>query len=360
MRGQTKFGSGPTSAQGSRGTPGRRPVIPSSVVRFTAAWAMILCLIWFGTSEAAQDPLVNCNEVILEDRCACNERVLRALTQSRPMFLDPTEGGNPGEADAAISIQQARQHRLRTFYAPACKGWSSSELLPVAEQHTGGWLDRETIESHLKPLGAKTIDVHPRDGVEYIGPDILLPGRWEGWQTLFGGKPSPVSFHVILVDGKGPFVKACSDQGMVFARVKDGYLELPRSDSFGLAYSIRLWRSRAPHSQDLEGIVLLEVRPGKVLVAGLVWLSRAVKLDWSTPPSSYFCQDRDLEERKKIFREAQERKREEEGTLPLIQLEKRVQQLRRELEAVRIELEAARPRSFIGDVNRQGPNVDAK
>ncbi|MGH7411326.1 MAG: hypothetical protein ACREJ6_09775 [Candidatus Methylomirabilis sp.] len=252
---------------------------------------------------------MNCNEVILKDRCACNERILLALTRSRPIVFDPTEGGNTGEANAAIAIQQERQHRLRTFHAPICASESTPARLPLAPQHTGAWLDRKAIEDNLRPLGTNAIDVEAKEGDDgWVRPDTLLLGRWEGWQTLFGAKPSPISLHVISVDGPGPFVTACSDQGMVFARVKGGYVEFPRSDFSDLAYSIRLWRSGPPRSRDLEGVALLEVRPGKVVVAGLVWLSRAVRFDWSTPPSSYFCQDRDLEEWKNFVREKQEGK----------------------------------------------------
>jgi hypothetical protein len=145
---------------------------------------------------------------------------------------------------------------------------------------------------------------------------------------------------------------------MVFLRVKDGYLEWPRTDSYGLAYSIRLWTSSAPYTHDLEGVALLEVRPGEVVVAGLVQLSRTLVFDWTTPPSNYFCQDRDLEEQKRVVREEEERRREEEGKRLSIGLEKQIQQLRRELDAVRLELEAARSRLFVGDVNNQSGNVN--
>jgi len=334
----------------------RSEIILSVVVRFVAVWSMIPGLTWFETSEAAQESLVNCNEVIFEDRCACNERVLLALTQMKRIVPDTTQFGNTGEANTAIIIQQEQQHRLRTFYAPACDLPSSPERLPLSEQHRGGWFDRGAIDRHLKSLRTETIELVGKD----IGSNRLLIGRWEGWQTLFNGKPSPVSFYVFPVDGSQPFLKACSDQGMVFLRVKDGYLELPRFDPFGLAYSIRLWRSSAPHSQDLEGVALLDVRPGQVVVAGLVQLSRVVMFDWSTPPSSYFCQDRDLEEQKRMAREEQERNLEEKGKLLFIQLKKQIQQLGRELEAVRLELERTRSRSFVGDVNHQSRDMDAK
>src|SRR5690348_2272100 len=101
--------------------PGWRAEKVSIVGGFVAAWVLILCLIRFGTSDAAQESLVNCNEVMLEDRCACNERILSALGQSRGLVVDPTAGENPREAQAAISLQQMRQQRLRTFYAPDCK-----------------------------------------------------------------------------------------------------------------------------------------------------------------------------------------------------------------------------------------------
>jgi hypothetical protein len=293
--------------------PGWRSEKLSIVGGFVAAWVLILCLIRFETSEAAQESLVNCNEVMLEDRCACNERILRALGQSRAVVVDPTAGGNPGETHAAITMQQLRQQRLRTFYAPDCKNASSPERLPLSEPHTTDRRHGSAIEKHLQPILTNTIDGSNHS--ELIVARKLLVGRWEGWQTLFGGRPSSIFFHVISVGNPlplqplqpAPFVKACSDQGMVFGRLRDGYVELPRSDSSGGAYSIRLWRSSAPHSRDLEGVVLLEVRPGEVLVAGLVSLSRSVKFDWTVPPSSYFCQDRDLEEQRKNAQEEETR-----------------------------------------------------
>src|SRR5262249_3964999 len=43
-------------------------------IGFLGACAVMFGLAWFGTGEAAQDSQVNCNEVMAEDRCACNER----------------------------------------------------------------------------------------------------------------------------------------------------------------------------------------------------------------------------------------------------------------------------------------------
>ena len=307
-------------------------------VCLTAVLTMILCLISFATGEAAQDSLVNCNEVSVPERCACNHRILRALTNIKTGVLDAELiSGAPATADP-VAIQQEQQHRLRTFHAPDCEK-STPAQLPIPERHTTrrslGWL----IEDYA-PLRTQSI--------EAAAAETLLVGRWEGWQTLFGGKPSPVSFHVLRVGAQGFFVKACSDQGMVIARLKDGYLELPRSDSSAGAYSIRLWRSGKPNPQDLEGVALLEVRPGETLVAGLVWLSRTVRFDWTSPPSSYFCQDLDLEEHRKKAREEQKRTLDAEATrLQFAHLKEQIRKLQQELDTVRFELETARTRSRV-------------
>lgn len=271
--------------------------------------------------DAAQDSLVNCNELMLQDRCACNDRVLHALTRIQTGVTDgELVSGAPATADP-ISILQERQHRLRTYLSPNCdrraealgeSGRLTPERLPIPERNTTRPLGGRAIDHYFaKP--SRTEDIRP-------GDDKLLVGRWEGWLTLFGGKPAPISFHVIslgnpqplaapeLDQETGAFLKVCSDQGMVFGRVRDGHLDLPRSDRFGSEYSIRLWRSGRPRSRDLEGVALLEVRPGQTMVAGLVWLERAFKFDWTTPPSSYFCQDRDLEEQRKDVQEQQRRR----------------------------------------------------
>jgi hypothetical protein len=289
---------------------------PSVKIGLVATGAVILGLAWLGTSQAAQDSQVNCNEIMAEDRCACNERVLLALTRMRRIVPDPNLYANVGEINTAIAIQQEQRNRLRTYYAPGCDGPASPDNLPLAAPHVtgklyGGW----SIDRHLKPLLTEIIDAS--DLGRLILARKLLVGRWDGWQTLFGGKPTPVSFHVISVGTPlqleplqpGPYVKACSDQGMVFGQVRGGYVELPRVDATGATYSIRLWKSVAPRSRDLEGVVLLEVRPGETLVAGIVSLSRAVKFDWTGPPSNYFCQDRDLEEQRRNAQDEQRRTR---------------------------------------------------
>jgi hypothetical protein len=270
-------------------------------ILFAVSLLMITCVVTLVTSEAAQEPLVNCNEALFEDRCACNERLLDALAQMKRIVPDP-QFAHAGEANAAIVIQQHRQYRLLTYYAPTCWKKLSPKDLPASEQRKGGWLSQAAIEKHLKPL--HTEDIAEK---EIQSARNLLVGRWQGWQTFFDSKPTPVSLYVISVGNPrplnqpqdAPFIKACSDQGSVFGRLRDGYLELPRSDAFGAVYAIRLWRSTVRRSRDLEGVVLLETRPGEVVVAGLISLSRTVKFDWTTPPSNYFCQDRDLEEERK-------------------------------------------------------------
>jgi len=283
-------------------------------IGFLGACAVMFGLAWFGTGEAAQDSQVNCNEVMAEDRCACNERVLLALTALRRIVPDPNLYANVGETNNAIAIQQEQRNRLRTYYAPGCEGPASPDKLPLSAPHvTNRLYGGRSIDKYLKPVLTEIIDAS--DLGKLILARKLLVGRWDGWQTLYGGKPTPVSFHVISVGTPllleplqpSPYVKACSDQGMVFGQVRGGYMELPRIDSTGSVYSIRLWKSVAPHSRDLDGVVLLEVRPGETMVAGLVSLSRAPKFDWTGPPSNYFCQDRDLEEQRKNAQEEQRR-----------------------------------------------------
>ena len=84
------------------------------------------------------------------------------------------------------------------------------------------------------------------------------------------------------------------------------------------------------------------------MVAGLVWLSRVLKFDWTTPPSPYFCQDQDLEEWRKYAEAEQERKQKDD--VLLLQLKEKIQQLDRELEAVKLDLAGARGRSRAGAV----------
>ncbi len=284
---------------------GRRWESPSVVVWFAAAWAMILCLIWFGTSSAAEDPIVNCNEVDFEDRCACNMAVLRALAHIRPIVPDPVQSPNATPAHIQITVQEERLHRLRTFMAPDCERHSSPERLPLSSGSSAG-LRAGANGDHLRPFGARRFDA-PKwvDGeLKKTDPKLLLEGRWEGWQTLADGKANPVFLHVIEVQRIGAeepyYVRACSDQGMVLGRVKDGVLEFARSESPAFSYSIKLWKSGPPHYGDLEGVALLEIRPKQEVVAGLVWLSRAPKFPGIVPPSEYPCKNRALEDEKLI------------------------------------------------------------
>jgi len=241
--------------------------------------------------------LVNCNEVTLGDRCACNKRILRALNEIRSGAVDAEMVSIAPATGNPVALQQERQHRLRTYYAPNCEKTNAS-MPPMLEQRT-------TARPAFGPAGDYSRRPHLTEEILTDGSEPLLVGRWKGWQTLFGTKPSPISLDVLSVEFGGAFVRACSDQGLVFGRVISGYLEVPRTDGVGRAYALRLWKSTSPKLNDLEGVVLLEARPGETLVAGLVWLSRDLKFDWTISPSNYFCQDRDLEEQRRAFKDAQ-------------------------------------------------------
>ena len=270
------------------------------VVRCASLMVVIVAL-WFDTSSAAEDQIGNCNEVDFEDRCACNMVVLRVISHIRPANPNPIQFSNDTPAHIQIAVQEERLHRLRTFIAPDCDRRSSPERLPLSSGSSTGSGGGGSGD-HLRPLGARRLDA-PRliDGVlRETEPKQLLEGRWEGWQTLADGKPSPVSLQVIEVQrisaDEPYYVRACWDQGMVLGRVKDGVLELARSESPAFSYSIKLWKSGVPHYGDLEGVALLEIRPNQEVVAGLLWLSRAPKLLGAVRPSDYSCKDRSLED----------------------------------------------------------------
>jgi hypothetical protein len=259
------------------------------LVQFTAVLTIVHGTVWFEKSSAAQDSLVNCNQLEPEDRCDCNMRVLRALNGIRVIVSDPVQSPNSTPANIQDAVQQERLHRLRTFIAPHCEQPSTGERLPLFNEHSASSSIGGILASRLQPLATRPIH---RDALSMS----LLPGRWEGWQTLADGKSSPISIHVIGI--RDNFVRACTDQGMVFGVLRGDFLELPRPQSSGLAYSIRLWRGGPPNFRDLEGVALLDLRPNEWIVAGQVWLTRAQKLRSSLMPTGYFCEDRELEDRR--------------------------------------------------------------
>jgi hypothetical protein len=300
------------------GAPGWLLAGPSrGVAQFAAALSVVVGIVWFGIGDAAQDQLVNCNEVDFADRCACNTAVLSALAHMRTIVLDPVNSANVTEARVQILIQQEQQHRLRTLIAPKCDKPSDSTRIPITDANSPRVSGKIPNDYHLRPLGAlrldetkdtpakdtKTKDTTAKDDPRLRDVRTLLYGRWDGWLTLSDGKASRVFLHVIDVrkpsePAGAHYVRACSDQGMVLGSVKDGVLEFMRAAPPGLTYSIRLWKSGAPPYRDLEGVAILEARPDEQLVGGLIWLTKAPNFPGAMPPSEYPCQDRAFEDEK--------------------------------------------------------------
>src|SRR5262249_40210263 len=174
---------------GRRRMPGRRRRGSLAVVLvFLVGYAAASSVASVGTSEGVEDALTNCNEVSEADRCACNERILYALTNRRPVVAE-TEGVSwtSMEFHNMVAMQQERLHRLRTFHAPdGCNNnpKNSEKSLPIAPQHRGSWTDLERVKESLRPFKTNQIDITPNQDakVAYIAPELLLPGRWEGWQ----------------------------------------------------------------------------------------------------------------------------------------------------------------------------------
>jgi hypothetical protein len=259
---------------------------------------------WIERSSEAQDPIVNCNQLEDQgDRCECNRRVLGALNEIKVVVSDPVQSANSTPANIQDAVQLERRHRLRTFIAPHCELASSPADLPVSDEHSSHSFLGKTIEARLQPLFTKTIEQINRDDPKKapVKAKWFLEGYWEGWQTLADGKPRPIFFHIIEFV-RPSFVRACSDHGMVFGVLRGGFVELPGPESSGLSYSIRLWRG-GPTFRDLEGVALLDLRPNEEMVAGLVRLTRALKRQSSLMPTGYFCEGRELEDRRQKGRE---------------------------------------------------------
>ena len=204
---------------------------------------------------------------------------------------DPVDSPNPTPARTQDALLHERLRRWRTFIAPACAVRSTGHVLPEFNQHVPP-RDGVAAGRQLQPMSTVPLTLGQTDVV----PAVLLPGRWEGWQTLPDGKPTRVFFHISEIDQT--FVKACSSHGMVFGVLRGGFLEFPGPQSSGIAYTFRLWRSGPPTFRDLEGVALLELRPNEELVAGLVWLTRAQRLFSSFMPTGYHCEDLELEDQR--------------------------------------------------------------
>jgi hypothetical protein len=267
--------------------------------------------VWIERSSEAQDSIVNCNQLEhQEDRCECNRRVLRVLNGISVVVSDPVQSANSTPANIQDAVQQERRHRLRTFIAPHCELPSSPANLPVSDEHSSRSFLGKMFETRLQPLFTKTIGQINIDDPKKatVTAKWFLEGYWAGWQTLADGKPRPIFFHIIEFV-RPSFVRACSDHGMVFGVLRGGFLELPGPQASGLSYSIRLWRG-GPTFRDLEGVALVDLRPNEEMAAGLVWLTRAQKFQSSLMPTGYFCEGRELEDRRQKGQEKGEWPRE--------------------------------------------------
>jgi hypothetical protein len=269
------------------------------VVELTVVLTFFQAIVWSSASDAAQDPLLNCNQLELDDRCECNHRILRALNDIKAATPDP-QSRNSGPADILDAVQEERRHRLRTFYAPDCDQASSASNLPARNERSTRFANR-TLGRYLRPFLARVICEGER--CKTTEPSELLVGRWTGWQTLPDGKTVPIAFHI--AEYHYGFVRACSDHGMVFGMVRDGFLELPGPPVSGLANFIRLWKA-APHFRDLEGVALLELGSNEELPGGPVWLTKVQTLRGFLPPTGYFCEARELEDRRTVPRQPPE------------------------------------------------------
>ncbi len=250
--------------------------------------------------------LFDCRAVACFQRAACNRRVLAALNQIKTTASEVRAYQTPQITHTHIAIQLYRQERLRSFVAPECRPPTSvCGQLPSAMGKVC-----QTIDQFFSETAARS--THP------TSPDWVLPsfvpkitldgdgeswlrGRWEGW--IFLSDQTSVRTwlrtDIVKLDSSKGMVKACSDQGMISGNVKAGMLELSRREPWLFGSRMLLWRS-PPHFDDLEGVVLLEIEPGRELQNGVVWLSRALSLpDYQMKNvTDYPCQDKELLDRR--------------------------------------------------------------
>ena len=229
----------------------------SLLFRCTVVLAIVHSLLGVESASAAEEPLINCNQLDQVDRCDCNTRVLRAINEIRTFAPDPKQSANTTPRHIQDAVQQERLHRLRTFYAPNCELPSSAKRLPLFNERAADLPGSQMLDTRLRPLAAS--EICPAGCG--VSPKWLLEGRWHGWQILADGKPSPITFHILEV--RDFFVRACSNRGMVFGVLRHGFLELPGLQQSGLTYSLRFWRGAPPNTRDLEGVALLDVRPNE-------------------------------------------------------------------------------------------------
>jgi hypothetical protein len=277
--------------------------------------------------------LIDCHDVDCFQRRACNLRVRAAMSQIKSGASEVAYSRSDFTTRSQIALQVDRLDRLRTFVAPECRPepktpgddpggqtltppcrWS---LLAQACQAVSGPFREGGGPRSMPPA---TLTSPPWFlGTEFLGGRITSPkggnadqdekykrdwrtwlkGRWDGWLSLDDGRSARLWFRITGAESAG-FVKACSDHGLVLGSVDDrGALTLPRLARFDLGARILVWRGAYPNYEDLEGIVLVEVEPGREIQNGHVWLSRALSQEFAPDQTDYPCQSPELLDRRK-------------------------------------------------------------
>ena len=256
---------------------------------------------------SAYADLLDCRTVACSQRASCNRRVLAALTQIRSTTAEARSYQSPVITQRQIAVALARQERLRTFVAPEweCRPpRSMCSRLPAglgAACQAVNRLLTDAAVHYKRPGDQDWKPPKPGEPIELDSNGIdWLSGRWDGWITFDDGRIERVwlriarSSIVRSKDGKAEgALKVCSDHGMVLGIVKDGVLQLPRREALDLGSRMVLWKT-LPFYQDLEGVVRLEVEPGRDLQTGQVWLSRRLSQADALTPTDYACQDKEI------------------------------------------------------------------
>lgn len=256
--------------------------------------------------------LLDCRAVDCFQRATCNRRVLGALTRIKTTASEVPANQSPDVTHRHITAQIERQERLRTFVAPECRPPSSvcgllAPSLASACRAVGRFLADAAARAKPPASPAWPLPASAKIDLDVQEQRDWLSGQWEGWLFYDDNRAVPLWLRLARLPAlplRAGHIKACSDHGMVLGLLKGGVLELPRRESLAFGSRIRLWRG-APHHDDLEGVVLLEVEPGREIQTGLVWLSRVLTPApvWDLVlPTDYPCQDKELlDTRKKTW-----------------------------------------------------------
>lgn len=287
--------------------------------------------------------LIDCHDVDCFQRDTCNRRVLAAMNQIKTSASEIQYSRSDVTTRAQLNFQLDRIERLRSFLAPECgskkaqcKGWLCSfwrgavgvlhepydpalpDSLPLPKPDDSAvkeWVSVKRIWGFPPPLGRRISPETPKaqetnqqteqarsfTNWERFQRDwqVWLKGKWEGWLSLDDGRSASVWFRITGVTPDG-FVKACSDHGMVMGSVDNrGVLSLPRLARFDLGARLLLWRSQWPHYDGLQGLVIVEVEPGREIQNGNAWLTRALTAEFSADLTDYPCQSHELLDRRR-------------------------------------------------------------